>query len=196
MTTKTMATKHTPVESVWEDFSDTLKRFILKRVGNEQAAEDILQDVFLKIHAGIAGLSDESRLQSWVYQITRNAIVDFYRKPSPGQELPEDLVAMNGDDDESDVERKLAYRLRGMVEQLPAEYRQAMIFTVFEGLTQKEVAARLGLSLSGAKSRVQRGREKLRDLLLDCCHLEFDRRGRVIDYHPHVDCCERCGAAC
>jgi len=187
---------HPPVENVWAEFSDTLKRFILQRVGNEQAAEDILQDVFMKIHAGIAGLSDERRLQGWVYQITRNAIVDFYRKPQPAQDLPEDLVAINGDDDDSDVERKLALSLRGMVEQLPEEYRQAMILTAFEGLTQKEVADRLGLSLSGAKSRVQRGREKLRDLLLDCCHLEFDRRGRVIDYHPRVDCCERCGDSC
>jgi len=196
MTTKTMAAMHPPVENVWAEFSDTLKRFILQRVGNEQAAEDILQDVFMKIHAGIAGLSDERRLQGWVYQITRNAIVDFYRKPQPAQDLPEDLVAINGDDDDSDVERKLALSLRGMVEQLPEEYRQAMILTAFEGLTQKEVADRLGLSLSGAKSRVQRGREKLRDLLLDCCHLEFDRRGRVIDYHPRVNCCERCGDSC
>jgi RNA polymerase sigma-70 factor, ECF subfamily len=191
-----MAAMHPPVENVWAEFSDTLKRFILQRVGNEQAAEDILQDVFMKIHAGIAGLSDERRLQGWVYQITRNAIVDFYRKPQPAQDLREDLVAINGDDDDSDVERKLARSLRGMVEQLPEEYRQAMILTAFEGLTQKEVADRLGLSLSGAKSRVQRGREKLRDLLLDCCHLEFDRRGRVIDYHPRVDCCERCGDSC
>ena len=191
-----MAAMHPPVENVWAEFSDTLKRFILQRVGNEQAAEDILQDVFMKIHAGIAGLSDERRLQGWVYQITRNAIVDFYRKPQPAQDLPEDLVAINGDDDDSDVERKLALSLRGMVEQLPEEYRQAMILTAFEGLTQKEVADRLGLSLSGAKSRVQRGREKLRDLLLDCCHLEFDRRGRVIDYHPRVNCCERCGDSC
>lgn len=184
----------TPVETIWTDFGDTLKRFILRRVGDEQAAEDILQDVFLKIHAGIAGLNDERRLQSWVYQIARNAIVDFYRKPIYGQELPEELAAPDGDGDE--VERQLARSLRGMVEQLPDEYRQALILTAFEGLTQKEVAERLGLSLSGAKSRVQRGREKLRDLLLECCHLEFDQGGRVIDYYPRVACCAGCGETC
>ena len=191
-----MTAMHTPVESVWAELSDTLKRFILKRVGNEQAAEDILQDVFVKIHAGIADLSDDRRLQGWVYQIARNAIVDFYRKPQPGQELLEDLAAGPTDDENDETGRKLARSLRGMVEQLPDEYRQAMLLSAFEGLTQKEVAARLGLSLSGAKSRVQRGRDKLRDLLLDCCHLEFDRRGRLIDYHPRVACCERCGDSC
>ena len=67
-----------PVETVWTDFGDALQGFILKRVGDEQAAEDILQDVFMRIHGGIAGLSDERRLQGWIYQIARNAVVDYY----------------------------------------------------------------------------------------------------------------------
>jgi len=184
----------TYVETVWTDFGNTLRRFILKRVGDEQAAEDILQDVFMKIHAGIGRLNDEGQLQGWVYQIARNAVVDYYRKTHRAQDLPDDLPAP--EDDGADVERQLARSLRAMVEQLPAEYREALILTAFEGLTQKEVAERLGLSLSGAKSRVQRGREKLRDMLLDCCHFEFDRLGRVIDYYPRVDCCAHCGESC
>ncbi len=183
----------TQVETVWTDFGDALKGYILKRVGEEQAAEDILQDVFLKIHGGIAGLSDERRLQGWIYRIARNAVVDYYRRPHAGLELPEDLAAAE-DEDDYKMERELASSLRAMVEQLPEDYRQALVLTVFEGLTQKEVAERLGLSLSGAKSRVQRARERLRDMLLDCCHFEFDRRGRVIDYYPHVACCTRCCA--
>jgi RNA polymerase sigma-70 factor (ECF subfamily) len=195
MNTKSMAAMNTPVETVWADFSDTLKRFILKRVGNKQASEDILQDVFMRIHSGIAGLNDERRLQSWVYQIARNAVVDYYRKPQPGRELLEEQAALT-DDDDRDMERQLARSIKGMVEQLPEEYRQALILTAFEGLTQKEAAERLGLSLSGAKSRVQRAREKLRDMLLDCCHFEFDLHGRVIDYYPRVDCCTHCDEAC
>lgn len=183
-----------PVETVWADFGDTLKRFILARVRDEQAAEDILQDVFLKIHAGISGLNDERRLQAWVYQITRNAITDYYRKPHYGHELPDDLPAT--EDDDNEAERQLALSLRAMVELLPDEYREALILDAFEGLPQKEIAERLGLSLSGAKSRIQRGREKLRELLLACCHFEFDQRGRVIDYYPHVDCCAGCGDSC
>ena len=190
-----MAAMNTPVETAWADFGDTLKRFILKRVANEQASEDILQDVFMKIHTGIAGLNDERRLQSWVYQIARNSIIDYYRKPQPPHELLEELAAPSNDDD-GEMETQLARSLKGMVEQLPEEYRHALILTAFEGLTQKEVAERLGLSLSGVKSRVQRAREKLRDILLDCCHFEFDRNGRVIDYYPRVACCAHCDETC
>ena len=75
-----------------------------------------------------------------------------------------------------------------MVESLPDDYRQALLLTEYEGLTQRELAERLGLSVSGAKSRVQRAREKLKEMLLDCCHFEFDRLGRVIDYQPKYAC--------
>jgi RNA polymerase sigma-70 factor (ECF subfamily) len=183
-----------PIETVWSDLGDTLKRFIVRRVNDEQVAEDILQDVFLKIHNGIADLGDEHRIQAWVYQIARNAIVDHYRRSRSSAALPDDLAALEAD--EAEVERQLARSLRGMVEQLPEDYRQALVLTAFEGLTQKEVAEQLGLSLSGAKSRVQRAREKLHVMLLDCCHFEFDRRGRVIDYYPRELCCERCGDNC
>ena len=65
-------------EKVWEDFNTGLKRFILKQVQDEPGAEDILQDVFLKIHSHIGSLKESDKLQSWIYQIARNAIADFY----------------------------------------------------------------------------------------------------------------------
>jgi RNA polymerase sigma-70 factor (ECF subfamily) len=76
-----------------------------------------------------------------------------------------------------------------MIEELPDEYQVALRLTELEGLTQQELAARTGLSLSGAKSRVQRGRKMLREMLLACCHFEFDRHGKVIDYYPECQCC-------
>src|SRR5438270_14029619 len=117
MTIKSM-TLHIPVEDVWAEFSDTLKGFILKRVSDEQAAEDILQDVFLKIHTHIGGLHDEDRLQGWVYRVARNAITDYYRKQRPGAELPADLPAPA--DNGNAAERQLARSLRRMVELLPS----------------------------------------------------------------------------
>ena len=85
-----------------------------------------------------------------------------------------------------------------MVESLPADYREALILTEYEGLTQRALAERLGLSFSGAKSRVQRAREKLKAMLLDCCHFEFDRFGKIIDYQPNCACCtdQGCSSEC
>jgi RNA polymerase sigma-70 factor, ECF subfamily len=81
-----------------------------------------------------------------------------------------------------------------MIYSLPEPYRDALVLTEFDGLTQKELAERLGISLSGAKSRVQRGKEQLKRMLHDCCTFEFDRRGRVIDCEPRGNSgCKECG---
>jgi RNA polymerase sigma-70 factor (ECF subfamily) len=76
-----------------------------------------------------------------------------------------------------------------MVDELPDTYRDALLLTEYQGLNQRQMADRLGISFSGAKSRVQRARRMLRDMLLTCCHFELDRRGAIIDYYQHCCCC-------
>lgn len=176
------------LESIWEGFHTRLHRFIRSRVEDDAAAEDILQDVFLRIHGRMDTLSDSSRLESWIFQIAHNAIIDHYRRRRELNEIPETLPAEN-DLIEPDAADVLASSLREMVEELPEPYRQALILTEYEGLKQAELAERLGISLSGAKSRVQRARQRIKDELLACCHFEFDRYGRVIDYWKHCCCC-------
>ena len=176
-------------ESLWETFHAGLKHFILKRIPDEQSADDVLQETFLKIHTHIATLRDEEKLQSWMYQIARNAIADYYREQKATVELPRLLLAPEEPVFENEVIRDLIPSVKAMVESLPDTYREALILTEYEGLTQRELADRLGLSLSSAKSRVQRAREKLKTMLLDCCHFEFDRLGKIIDYQPNCACC-------
>ena len=146
-------------ERVWHDLHERLLRFIRARIADEGSAEDILQDVFLKIHARIDTLRDGDRLEGWVFQIVRNAIVDHQRSQRIRLPLPEDMVAPeDGEDGEDTAARRLSTSLRGMVEGLPEPYREALLLTEYGGLTQQELAARVGISLSGAKSRVQRAR--------------------------------------
>ncbi|GAC1347629.1 MAG: RNA polymerase sigma factor SigZ [Ktedonobacteraceae bacterium] len=175
-------------ERVWEEFNIQLKQFILKRVQEEQSAQDILQNVFLKIHMHIDTLRDEDKMPGWIYQITRNAISDYYRQHKTTLALPEafDMPAEPADEN---VVAELAPCIKLMVDSLPADYREALILTEYKGLTQKELGQRLGISLPGAKSRVQRAREKLKTLLLNCCHFQFDSLGKVIDYQPRCNCC-------
>src|SRR5258708_40237571 len=177
-------------ERLWEAFHTPLHGFIRKRVPDETVAEDLLQEVFLKIHLHIEALQDVKKLESWIYQITRNAIIDFYRSTrwTTSLDMPEvlDLPAELHDDD---IISELFPCVQAMVRNLPEQDRQALVLTEFQGLTQKEYGERLGLSFSGAKSRVQRAREKLKQQLLECCHFELDRRGGVIDYQPQCQCC-------
>ena len=178
-------------EQVWEAFHVPLYQFIRKRVDDEAVAEDLLQDVFLKVHQHIGALKEVKKLESWIYQITRNIIIDYYRGKMPATTLEEpevlQLPEVLSDDD---IVTELLPSVRAMVRSLPEQDRQALILTEYQGLTQKELGERLGLSFSGAKSRVQRAREKLKQQLLECCHFELDRRGHVIDYQPRCHSCE------
>jgi RNA polymerase sigma-70 factor, ECF subfamily len=181
---------YTTTERVWDTFHVPLQQFIRRRVSDDATAEDLLQDVFLKIHQHVETLKDVKKLESWIYTLTRNAIIDYYRstRQTTSLDVPEALQLPEDLPDE-DVVSELFPSVRAMVRSLPAQDRQALILTEYQGLTQKELAERLGLSLSGAKSRVQRARAKLKQQLLACCHFELDRRGHVIDYQPRCACC-------
>ncbi|MCP3677103.1 MAG: RNA polymerase sigma factor SigZ [Deltaproteobacteria bacterium] len=175
-------------KTVWEDFRESLKGFISARVQNQDDAEDILQDVFFKIHTRIDTLKDEDRLPSWIYQITRNSIIDYYRGRKVTIELPETIRAA---DEKPSVtaSTEIASYVKPLIEGLPEKYREAITLTDIKGMTQKELSENLGLSFSGTKSRVQRARGKLREELLECCHFEFDRRGAVISYQARNNSC-------
>ena len=180
------------VEHVWGELDAGLRAFIHARVRDPHAAEDVLQDVYLKIHARIHTLRDEEKLHAWVYRVARNAINDHYRASRPSSELGE--VPYTPDDPaDEEVGRRLSESVRRCLDYLSPEYREALVLTEYEGLTQAQIAGRLGLSVSGAKSRVQRARARLKELLLECCHFELDRAGRVINYKPRAACCVDCG---
>ncbi len=172
------------LESIWAEFAAKLGRFIRARVADPATAEDILQDVFVRIHRRLDSLSAPAKLQSWLYLIARNAIIDHYRKARPTVELPESLLAEPPADNPEACELQDA--LRHMIDHLPEAHRNAITLTEFEGLTQQELADRLGLSLSGAKSQVQRARGQLKQMLLGCCQFEFDRRGGIVDCRPRA----------
>ena len=183
-------------EQIWNEFSSGLRAFISRKVSNTSQVEDILQDVFIKIHSNIDLLKETSKIRSWVYQITRNTIIDYYRK----QKIKiDDIDSISLDDKdtfhtiddmiEAGPYQEVASGLRGMIDDLPEKYSQAIYLVEFEGLSQVELAKKLGISISGAKSRVQRGRQLLRESLMKCCHFELDRFGIIINFHPACCCC-------
>jgi RNA polymerase sigma-70 factor (ECF subfamily) len=180
------------VENIWHEFAEKLRHFIRSRVNDEATADDLLQDVFVKIAGRLSTLDDPAKLQGWIFLIARHAVIDHYRTRKETVEVPETLPDESVNDDPEIEPLKAAFR--GMIDALPEPYREAVTLTELQGLTQKELAERLGISLSGAKSRVQRGREQLRQNLVACCRFEFDRRGRVIDCTPHAkEGCRECG---
>jgi RNA polymerase sigma-70 factor (ECF subfamily) len=172
---------------VWGALRTELVRFVVKRVPNEALAEDIVHDVLTKAYAHRDTLREPGKLRPWLYQIARNAIVESYRSTKPPAPLPDDLL---GEEANGAIraEQELARCLLPLVNNLPPLYQRAVTLADLEGLTQREVASSLGLSLSGAKSRVQRARKMLADSLQDCCRVEFDRRGGIADYQCPGGC--------
>ena len=179
------------LKALWERYCCRLLAFIRGRIADESEAEDILQEVFIRIHRNLC-CQAWNKPEGWIYQITSNLIIDHYRSRRETVEVDESVPAREQVGVEDDPVARLSFSLRETIDGMPEPYRQALLLTEYDGLSQKELASRMGISLSGAKSRVQRAREKLRDMLLVCCHFELDRRGRIIDYYKR--CC-RCGAA-
>jgi len=180
-------------ESIWEEFSIPLKVFIKKRINNDQDAEDILQIVFLKIHNNINNLSEANKIHSWIYTIARNTIFDFYRAQKHElyiESLSEDIFYEH--QEEISFNNEIAQCLKIMIQYLPEKYKKALVLTEFQNLSQKELAIQMGLSVSGAKSRVQRARMQLKEMLFNCCEIEKDKRGNVIDYKVKSKDCNYC----
>ena len=184
-------------QSVWSELNADLWRFIRRRVPDDHTADDLLQETFVRVHQNIGGLKGADRLRGWVYRIARNVIVDHFRGERNGT-VPLDDSAASADEIDGELNSRGAAWLRQMVSSLPETYRDAVELSEIQGLSHQVVAARLGLSLSAAKSRVRRGRAELRKMLLDCCRFELDRRGNIVDYEPRrptclgSDSCESC----
>lgn len=190
-------------ENLWKEFSGHVRNFIRQRVSDENEAEDVLQDIFIRIHNGIGSLKNEERVESWVFGIARRALADYYRsknrkKATPASdkmEEPADEANFNINEFEGEhsVHEEVLSWLIPMIDELPEKYRTPLKMADVDGKTQQEVADRLELSLSGAKSRVQRAREKLGKVLAACCEVEFGEEGKAVAYRKLEDeKCEDC----
>lgn len=174
----------------WRDLDRRLRPFIARRVRAEADVDDVVQDVFLRMQRGLDGLRDDERFGPWVYQVARSAIADHRRRAARHPVVegdPPEEQACPDEGDEGAVERELVTYIAPFVAMLPSPYREALTLTELEGMTQRDAAAMLGISLSGMKSRVQRGRKLLRTALEDCCFIALDARGRVLSCAPRPD---------
>jgi RNA polymerase sigma-70 factor (ECF subfamily) len=176
------------LETLWNEYCCRLLAFLRGRVSDDAEAEDLLQEVFIRIHFHLCCLPPVEKMDGWIYQIARNLVIDHYRRRQVTLEISPELSA-DGGFEEEDPQIQLTLSLRDMIKELPGVYREALEMTEYGGLSQVELADKIGLSVSAAKSRVQRAREKLRAMILACCHIELDLRGKVIYYYERCCCC-------
>jgi RNA polymerase sigma-70 factor, ECF subfamily len=185
-------------EQMWREVIGQLRTFVRRRISDPDRADDLVGDIVLRIHQNLGSVDDRERLAHWVSRVARNAVVDEYRRAARAREhlvaAPTDPtpVAATEVDDPSSVLDDLTRCLRPLLAGLPPDQRRAVEMIDLDGMPQAGAARREGVSLSGMKSRVQRGRRRLAELLGQCCALTLDARGVPMDYAPSPGCAPGC----
>jgi len=182
-------------EEIWREVVGQLRAFVARRIADPHRAEDLVGDILLRIHQNLGSVDDRERLSHWVSRVARNAVIDEYRRAGRERErvglAPVETVGEEpplGNSDPLGAPAELAGCLRPLLEALPAEQRRAVELVDLDGWPQARAAREEGVSLSGMKSRVQRGRRRLVDLLGQCCTLTLDSRGMPMAYVPPRGC--------
>jgi RNA polymerase sigma-70 factor (ECF subfamily) len=187
------------VTRLWSELSASLRGWFERRTGDAHAAEDLLQECFLRVHDRIGDVREGERLGAWIQSIARNLLVDWRRRPEApsvgagacASSALEELADERTTGEDHDVDAIVAGWLAPTIAQLSPADRETLRLTELDGLTQRAAAERLGISLPALKSRVLRGRARLRERVLACCELEFDRRGGIVAYRERgADGCD------
>jgi RNA polymerase sigma-70 factor, ECF subfamily len=182
------------IAGIYEQFHRDLLSFIRSRIRSKEDAEDILHNVFIKISSNIDRLSNTEKLQSWIYTITRNSIIDYYRLNASRKDLSVETISEASilTEESADTTHSLEQCIGSMIRLLPEEYRDIIIDAELKGISQKDLAKKHGMAYPSMRSRVQRGRERLKQLFYNCCHIETDRHGNVMEARGKTDCNDSC----
>ncbi|PYK73767.1 MAG: hypothetical protein DME42_06170 [Verrucomicrobia bacterium] len=186
-------------EKMWEQFVNGVRRFVSKRVPFADV-DDVVQDIFIRAHRNRLKLREEERAEAWILAIARKAIAGYYRQrqgelsrdslerrelPDEAVKPPQNLSSYTG---EHDVHEEVVSWLRPMADEIEEPYRSALIKADFEKISQRKLARELGISESGLKSRVQRARKRLAEILQRCCEVEFGTEGRAVAFRRLREC--------
>lgn len=178
------------IEDIWPEYQSRLRAFLRARVANPEDAEDLLQEISIKVFTGLPDLQDSARLQPWLFQTAQRTIIDHYRKTGRrAPPHPDDLWYAK---DDPEIRQELEACVAPFIQSLPPETAEALTAIDLQGMSQRDYAEASGLPYSTLKSRVQKGRAELRKAFEDCCHFSLDARGSIAEYRPKSDDCGDC----
>lgn len=177
----------------WQSFEKKLRKYIKKRVP-QNAADDVYGDVILRLVSNRDKFQAAANPVAWMYKVTTNIITDYYRNHAQEQAVFNQSIMGNTNesvnvDNDTLVSDELAECVLPLINNLPTTYSEALLMTEIKGMKQADAAKKLNLSLSGLKSRVQRGRSLLKKAILRCCQVSVNQKGNIIDYEQNKSCC-------
>jgi len=174
---------------VWNEFSGQIRGYLLKKVKQADDADDLLQEIFIKIHGKLGDLKDKKKLAPWIYQIVRNSLTDYYRKKDleTSEFDEESTLTDNGEAPDDIYSACVSGCLKVFINRLPDKYKEPLVLSDIRGLKQKDIAEQMNLSYSGLKSRVQRGREMIKEMFVDCACIS--QNGKANLDHENCEIC-------
>lgn len=188
------------LETVTERLRREIFGYVRNKIGDPSSADDLTQDTFLRVERALANGTEPEHFRGWIFQIARNAVIDWRNERRRFVELKaEEKIGEGVDREEADSvdnefrQALFAYAAK-VIEGMPAEDREALTLTELDGFSREDLANHLGISLPAAKSRVVRARAKLRKAIEDCCRLITDPYGKVIGWQKRTTLCCRRGA--
>jgi RNA polymerase sigma-70 factor (ECF subfamily) len=179
------------LDQIWQDYSGALRGFLRKRVANEADVDDLLQEILIKTHAHLSDVRDPAALRAWLFQVARNATVDFYRKRGKAQTVNAGDL-WYGQAEEVGALQELEGCVNVFLSALSPQDAELLRAVDLDGRRQKDVAAEMGLSYSTLKSRVQAAREKMADQYRACCAIELGAKGEILEATPRETRCGGC----
>lgn len=175
------------ISSLYETFRQPLLRYVRYKTNDTYAAEDIVQEVFIKAFQSINTLKETQKFQSWLYAIASNTINDYYRKHKIDVTDETDVS-----DDEAlyeSIMRELDCCLSTFMETLSPVQHDVLQAVYFDELTLNEYAEKNELNLSTVKSHSKRAKTALKSLLEECCRFENNSRNEIVDFHKNDTIC-------
>lgn len=169
---------------IWNNHKSHLQNFIKTKIDNDVIVEDILQEVSIKLYDNLNRKTEIKSHKNWLFQVARNSIADYYRKHKKHAELTIDQSEINVDSSPCVCD------LSGFVIQmyLPEKYSKPLYLSDIEQKSQQEISEILNLSLTATKSRIQRGRKKLKELISECIEISYNKKGQISDFQLKNNC--------
>lgn len=185
------------LEKIWAEYRTSLKAFLHSKVSNEADVEDLLQDILIKTHQHLHTVRSEKAVKSWLFQIASHTITDYYRRNGKVKHIEWEAYVVSEDGDKNltnelkqgdqqdsvqELKQALAHCIEPFVHALSADNNRLLTAIELNGMSQKEYAAANGIHYSTLKSRVKKARSELRQVFDDCCHMQLDNQGNLMDY--------------
>lgn len=176
-------------QTLWDTYHTDIELFVFSKVKDKAITDDLVQEVFIKVHTKIDTLKDDAKVKSWMLSIARNTVMDYFN--SDKNEDISDLDVVEEIEESEHTEKDC---LRGIIKSLPKKYRDPLYLSDIKGIKQKEIALRLNLPLSTVKSQIQRARKLIAKGYMDCCDFTINEKGHLVGEIKERENCKVCNS--